>query len=663
MGVNVVRVYHDFGTGRQAFDILDEFYRQDIKVIMTVDFPGEGLLGDTQNITTVVNAYKNHPAILMWAVGNEWDLNNDGSGFYSGNFQTLADAAGFVEQSAELIKSLDTNHPVTTFMADPNIISFHPLSPEAFPFATARPYTSEIVSNLVRSVDVWSFNVYRGSSFQDVFQMWRSISTKPMLIGEFGADSYDHRVNGENQQMQAQFNAGLWDELYFELSAERVNGSAVGGLVFELQDEWWKNGDPFHQDISGEQNWGQPDGFNDEEYFGLTTMDRQPKEAYAAMQARYVNGQSAVALNPSPTLGAISQGPDVWGSGAEFQLDDKTVFLRGWGGPHIHFRQLVAYLKSLPNGTILALAIGDDGGFINGPGGNPWPDPYVEQGYRALEALRSQQIREVPYNGGWVMIVQKGVGVLAEAHSGPFEAVSVQAPLSLQLDPNFGRRPLFSIDDVTGSYGTGPFVFTVTRSGGIDVPATVHFATADGTATALAGDYQPVNGDLSFAPGETSMQITILVNGAANYENDVTFTVNLSGAGSASIVHATGIGTIQHTDPPPPSSAIGDISDVQDSFDPMLFPVSSVRATGLPVTGNYSTSVVMAPNQEDTASFQPNENKVVRVVSNPKTVIEPAEQSFTVDLRLAAPNILVIATSVLAENAANEGAGLKRRLG
>jgi hypothetical protein len=520
-----------------------------------------------------------------------------------------------------------------------------------------------------------------------------------MLIGEYGADSYDHRMNGENQQMQAQFNAGLWDELYFELSAERVNGSAVGGLVFELQDEWWKNGDPFHQDISGEQNWGQPDGFNDEEYFGLTTMDRQPKEAYATMQARYVTGQSAVVLNPTPTLGAISQGPDVWNSGAEFQLDDKTVFLRGggqyggrginvavldphtgmrmqdsrnfdtwfmqggWGGPHIHFRQLVAYLKSLPNGTILALAIGDDGGFINGPGGNSWPDPYVEQGYRALEALGSQQIREVPYNGGWVMIVQKGVGVLAEAHSGPFEAVSVQAPLSLQLDPNFGRRPLFSIDDVTGSYGTGPLVFTVTRSGGIDVPATVHFATADGTATALAGDYQPVNGDLSFAPGETSMQITIFVNGAANYENDVTFTVNLSGAGSASIVHATGIGTIQHADPPPPSSAIGDISDVQDSFDPMLFPVSSVRATGLPVTGNYSTSAVTAPNQEDTASFQPNENKVVRVVSNPKTVIEPAEQSFTVDLRLAAPNILVIATSVLAENAANEGAGLKRRLG
>jgi hypothetical protein len=476
MGVNVVRVYHDFGIGQQAFDILDEFYRQDIKVIMTVDSPRQGTVADTQNIVAVVNAYKNHPAILLWAVGNEWDLDLLGTGFYSGTFTTLPEAVSFIERSAELIKSLDSNHAVATFMADPHIIDVHPLSPEAFPFATARPYTSDIVSQLVPSVDVWGFNVYRGWSFQDVFQMWQSISTKPMLIGEFGADSYDHGVNAENQPMQAQFDTGLWDELYFELSAERTNGPVVGGLVYEFEDEWWKNGDLFHHNISSEHNFGQPDGFNDEEYFGLTTIDRQPKEAYAAMQARYLGGQSAVVLNPSPCLRAISQGPDVGGSGAQFQLDDKTVFQRqggwgggrginvgvldphtgirmqesrnfdtwfmegGWGGRHIHFPELVAYLNGLPNGTILALAIGDDGGFIAGPGGGPWQDPFVEHGYEALEALGSQQIRQVQYNGGWVMIVVKGQGVLAEGLSDPLQPVLVQASVALTLDPDFGRR-------------------------------------------------------------------------------------------------------------------------------------------------------------------------------------------------------------------------------
>jgi hypothetical protein len=476
MGVNVVRVYHDFGTGQQALDILDEFYRHDIKVIMMTDSPGVGKYADTQNISTVVNAYKDHPAILMWAVGNEWDLNNQGTGFYNSIFPTLAEAASFIEHAAQLIKSLDANHPVVTFMADPHIIDFHPLSPEAFPFATARPYTSEIVSTLVPSVDVWGFNVYRGWSFQDVFQMWRSISTKPMLIGEFGADSYDHGLNDENQPIQAQFDTGLWDEVYFELSAERVNGLVVGALVFELQDEWWKNGDPFHQDNSSEHNYGQPDGFNDEEYFGLMTIARQPKEAYAALQARYQGGSSAIVLNAAPTLRAISQGDDVGGAGAAFQINGKTVFQRlggrdggrginvavldahtgirmqetrnfdtwsaqgGWGGLHIHFPQLATYLSSLPDGTILALAIGDDGGFIAGTDGGAWQDPLVEQGYRALEALGSQQIRQVAYNGGWAMIVVKGQGVLAEAHSDPFQPVTVEASLVLSLDPDFGRR-------------------------------------------------------------------------------------------------------------------------------------------------------------------------------------------------------------------------------
>src|SRR5207245_8537883 len=160
-------------------------------------------------------------------------------------------------------------------------------------------------------------------------------------------------------------------------------------------------------------------------------------------------------LSAAPSLRRTSKGDDVGGSGASFQLNDKTVFHRlggrdggrginvavldphtgirmqetrnfdtwsaegGWGGAHMHFPELIAYLNSLPEGTILALAIGDEGGFIAGPGGGPWSDPHVEQGYRALEALGSQEIRQVPYNGGWAMIVIKGHGVLAEGHSDP----------------------------------------------------------------------------------------------------------------------------------------------------------------------------------------------------------------------------------------------------
>jgi hypothetical protein len=69
MGVNVIRVYHDFGTIQQAQPILDLCYQNGIKVIMTVDSPTHGSVNNTANIPNVVQGYKNHPAILMWAVG------------------------------------------------------------------------------------------------------------------------------------------------------------------------------------------------------------------------------------------------------------------------------------------------------------------------------------------------------------------------------------------------------------------------------------------------------------------------------------------------------------------------------------------------------------------------------------------------------------------
>src|SRR3989338_1778516 len=129
----------------------------------------------------------------MWSVGNEWDLN-----FYYGTFTTLDASAQFTEQAAQTIKSLDSNHPVTTFFGDPHIpqsayYRYHYLSPDIAPWRTETgPFTSDIVNNQVPSVDVWGLNIYRNSSFTDVFSQWASISTKPMFIGEYGADSYNH---------------------------------------------------------------------------------------------------------------------------------------------------------------------------------------------------------------------------------------------------------------------------------------------------------------------------------------------------------------------------------------------------------------------------------------------------------------------------------------
>src|SRR5437870_5394045 len=107
--------------------------------------------------------------------------------------------------------------------------------------------------------------------------------------------------------------------------------------------------------------------------------------------------------------------------------------------------------------------------------------------------------------------------------------------------------PGISINDVTlpeGGSGTKSFDFTVTRSGDTSGTSSVNFATADGTATVANSDYVANSGTLSFAAGETTKTITIVVNGDTTVEPDETFTVNLSNCVGCIITDSHGVGTI-----------------------------------------------------------------------------------------------------------------------
>jgi probable HAF family extracellular repeat protein len=111
-------------------------------------------------------------------------------------------------------------------------------------------------------------------------------------------------------------------------------------------------------------------------------------------------------------------------------------------------------------------------------------------------------------------------------------------------------EPRLSINDVAreeGRNGTTRFAFTVTLSAATDVPVTVDFATADGSATA-GSDYEAHSGTVTFAPGETSKTIFIDVKGDRSRESDETFLVNLSDAVGTLIVDGLGVGTIENDD-------------------------------------------------------------------------------------------------------------------
>ncbi|MBS1792678.1 MAG: hypothetical protein JSS81_02420 [Acidobacteria bacterium] len=115
---------------------------------------------------------------------------------------------------------------------------------------------------------------------------------------------------------------------------------------------------------------------------------------------------------------------------------------------------------------------------------------------------------------------------------------------------NDDAAPTISINDISqaeGNSGTTVFQFVVTKTGATELPATVDFATADGTATSPA-DYNGGTVSLTFAPNDTAQGVNIAVVGDTTIEPDETFFGNLSNCGQCTISDNQGQATIVNDD-------------------------------------------------------------------------------------------------------------------
>jgi hypothetical protein len=160
--------------------------------------------------------------------------------------------------------------------------------------------------------------------------------------------------------------------------------------------------------------------------------------------------------------------------------------------------------------------------------------------------------------------------------------------------------PSITINDATvteGNTGTTAATFTVSLSAAYGQSVSIHYATADGSATVAGGDYQAASGALTFAPGETSKIITVLVNGDRDYEGQESFFVRLSNPTNAFVADATGVGTILDDEPsisiePYVSGAEGNTGTTA-----FLFTVTLSAAYDVPVTVDYATADLTADEQ------------------------------------------------------------------
>lgn len=264
LAANTVKTYNAFELNQTGLALLDQLYASGIMVVMTVmpsyyDAQNQAYLGP-------VNFFKGHPAILMWVIGNEMNNNK----LYN-NAISLDTAVGLAAKAVDDIHAADPDHPVAVSWSNS-------------PFDSGQSYYVELAR-----ADAWSLNLYSWLDLSGRFSAWQAHTQKPMFVGEYGADAWNGKLSppGEDQASQANAVQTLANQILAYSSATTTH-SVIGGCPFELTDEWWKGGNASTQQPGGFANGGvYPDQFANEAYWGLATVQRQPRQAYQALQAIY----------------------------------------------------------------------------------------------------------------------------------------------------------------------------------------------------------------------------------------------------------------------------------------------------------------------------------------------------------------------------------------
>ena len=224
-----------------------------------------------EQMTDLAAEYKDTPGFLMWLLGNE---NNYGLYWKSNEIEDLPQAQqgdaravylySLFGEVTDLLHGLDPNHPVAIANGDLGFL--------------------EVIKEQCPNIDILGSNVYRGASSGDIFERVHTELGVPFMYTEFGADAWDAKRGIEDPIAQAVYNQALWQEIYEQSYGKGRVQNAIGGMIFQWSDGWWK----YQQETNLDKHdttasWGNAayphdyvEGQNNmnEEWFGIVAKGR-----------------------------------------------------------------------------------------------------------------------------------------------------------------------------------------------------------------------------------------------------------------------------------------------------------------------------------------------------------------------------------------------------
>jgi Glycosyl hydrolases family 2, TIM barrel domain len=238
-----------------------------------------------QSVKEYVMDHKDEPYVLLWLLGNENLMASDYSGVNATRTKASIQVAAylkFVNEVATMIHRIDPNHPVAVGNLDLIRLEEH--------------------AKYALAVDIFGTNAYRGSmGFGNVFKRVQDNFDRPVLITEYGCDAYNTTKDIEDEEGQATYHEGSWKSIRQHLAGGAEEGNAIGGVVFEFLDEWWKsrNGPFKTHETTKDSPMAFPDGWSSEEWLGVFAQGdgsespflRQPRKVFALYRDKLWKGQ------------------------------------------------------------------------------------------------------------------------------------------------------------------------------------------------------------------------------------------------------------------------------------------------------------------------------------------------------------------------------------